>query len=636
MVVYSKLFSSNTLIMMKPYFILLLMFPLIALASTEKPLMPPEDPRQSITYWKSHAIAATEDGDVKLAQSIFSRLLQVWDHSRVEPGLYVVRSDGAAWAASLADGNILLSREAIDASFRFGRQRGEHLLAFVLAHELAHQRSDDLWHQRFFRSMRKQDKKNRELLLNGLALEADTIADIEQKEVQADHDGLIMMSVVGFDPWQVLADKDFFTAWVESIWQEACDSSMSEIFLTACQQAQSRALRTRSQLDTVASQSALYDLGIQAMVANQYQQARHFFTLFGREYPNRNVMSAIGISYLGEALVLRHQLAELGAIDQVDFYFPLMLDASAGVPNQAEIRSQKRANDQAQVGLLRQRMVASLKSATQFLQKAIKLDQQHRFSYLSLAMVHMLENNPYLVRGVLQGRYIPRFGKDASVSLLLAMVNILQGEFDLAEQLLKTLLSEQMTISREEAIPADLLNYSAAYNLSALYQYRGQSDKKKKLWYSLAQRQKSSGNAVLFRLALKNLEVSSGSGRPTIDEAPTIKGVRLGDRKPRDDAPHQVSELWIEGEQYHVYSYHDGTRYISASNGKVVSASQIGGEASINGKIAIGDSADRPLKILGLPDRRLHLSSGDYIAYDDYRLALQIIDNRVHGWFLYQ
>lgn len=618
---------------MQRYFILLLVFPLVTLGETVNPLVPPDDPRQSITFWKSHAISATTDEDVKLAEAVFSRLLQAWDHSRVEPGLYVVRSDGGAWAASLADGNILLSWEAIAASLKFGRQRGEHLLAFVLAHELAHQRSDDLWHQRFFRSLRNQDQTSRQLLLNGLPLKPDTIADIEQKEVQADHDGLIMMSVVGFDPWQVIADKDFFTDWVESIWQQTCNLDATQEFMAACQQARSRALRTRSQLDTVVSQSSLYDLGIQAMVARRYERARHYFTLFGREYPNRNVMSAIGISYLSEALVFRQQLTELDPAGQIDFYLPLMLDASANVPERIEIQSQKRAGDQAQAEILQQKMTARLQASAQFLQKAMQLDQQHRSSYLSLAMVHIIGNNPYLVRGVLQGRYIPLFGQDDSVSLLLAMVNMLEGEFDLAETSLKSLLSK--TKYTQEAIPPDLLRYSAAFNLAQLYEYRGQSDKKKALWHSLAKKEKSSGNAILFRLALNNLEVGPDSGKLAIKKAPAIKGVRLGDRKPRDDSPHQVSELWIEGEQYHVYSYVDGARYISANNGRVVSASQVGGEASIDGSIEIGSNADRPMKTLGLPDRRLHLSSGEYLAYDDYRLALRIIDNRVRGWFLY-
>ena len=620
---------------MKFFLALVLILPLPALSATEGVLLPPDDPRQSITYWKSHAISATEDADVKLAESIFTQLLRAWDNTRVEPGLTVVRSNGAAWAASLADGNILLSRQAIDASFKFGRGRGEHLLAFVLAHELAHQRSDDLWHQRFFRSLRSQNHDNWKLMLNGLPLEADTIADIEKKEIQADHDGLILMSSVGFDPWQVLVDKDFFTAWVESVWGEMCDSGASKSLNIACQQARSRALRTRSQLDIVASQSMVYDLGIQAMVANNYELARRYFTLFGREYPNRNVMSAIGISYLSEALSLQRQLIDLGVIDQVDFYYPLLFDASAGVPGQTQIQSQKRSAVSTPTRQMKTRMSVQLKQAGQFLEKAIQLDPDHKSSYLSLAIVHQVENNPYLVRGVLQGRYAPRFGKDASVSMLLAMISSLQGDHDAAELLLKQVITRQQLAGQKETLPVDILSYTAVYNLAAIYRYRGQVEKIRDLWQDLAQTAQRNGETVLFQLALKNLKQGSQSRKLVLSKAPAVKGVRLGDKKPRDDTPHRISELWIEGEQLHVYIYEDGARYISCSNGKIVSASQVGGVATIEGLIEIGGGADRPLKTLGLPDRRLHLSSGEYLAYDDYRLALHINNNRVQGWFLY-
>jgi len=622
--------------MMKRYLLPFLLLPWSLLAATEGPLLPPEDPRQSIAYWKAHTISADEDTIVGIAENIFSQLLRAWDKSRVEPGLYVVRSNGAAWAASLADGNILLSREAIDASFKFGRERGEHLLAFVLAHELAHQRSDDLWHQRFFRSLRSQDQENRALMLNGLPLQAETIADIEKKEIQADHDGLIMMSTVGFDPWQVLTERDFFTAWVEIIWQATCDSSDAQNFKPACQQAKSRALRTRSQLDAVASQAAVYDLGIQAMVANDYEQARHYFTLFGREYPNRNVMSAIGISYLSEAISIRRELINLGAIDQVDFYFPLILDSSAGVPTQESDQSQKRAAVSAQTKQMQQRLSTKLKAAAQFLQKAIQLDPDHRTSYLSLAMVHIVENNPFLVRGVLQGRYLPRFGDDEAVATLLAMVDALQGNYNAAENGLEKVIAGSVARQEDKALSRDVISYAAVYNLAALYHYRDRSEEVKGVWKKLAQVEKSKGNALLFRMALNKLGNRADAKRQVLSQAPSIKGVRLGDRKPRDDSPHHVSELWIEGEQYHLYVYEDGARYISASSGNIISASQVGGLASIEGLLDIGGGADRPLKKLGVPDRRLQLSSGEYIAYDDYRLALHILNNRVQGWFLYR
>ena len=232
---------------------------------------PPADPRQSINYWKAHSIPAAQDPLVEKSESIFAVLLRGWDNSRLEPGLTVVKSASGAWAASLEDGNILLSRDAITTCMSFGEERGEHLLAFVLAHELAHQRADDLWHQRFFRMIGDHSPANREKMLHGLQLDSARLSDLEQKEAQADHDGLILMASVGYDPHRILDEgkqqRDFFTAWVENIWQQSCAAEQDKALKEACQQAQARALRTRAQLETVATQALVYELGVQAFVA---------------------------------------------------------------------------------------------------------------------------------------------------------------------------------------------------------------------------------------------------------------------------------------------------------------------------------------------------------------------------------
>ena len=71
----------------------------------------------------------------------------------------------------------------------------------------------------------------------------------------------------------------------------------------------------------------IYELGVQAMVARNYPLARHYFTLYGREYPGRTIMSAIGISYLAEAMQLRQRIVALRPDTEVGFNFPLLLDA---------------------------------------------------------------------------------------------------------------------------------------------------------------------------------------------------------------------------------------------------------------------------------------------------------------------
>ena len=175
-----------------------------------KPLAPPNDPNQSITYWKPYTIPAAKDPLVAQTQEVFAVLLRAWNSSHLEPSLYVVNSAAGPWAASLADGNILLSRAAIETCMSFGKDRAEHLLAFILAHELAHQRSDDLWHQRFFRLIGNHAPDIKQKMLQGLQLNGQLWTDVAQKEAQADYDSLIMMSSEGYDPYQIL-DKRIFS-----------------------------------------------------------------------------------------------------------------------------------------------------------------------------------------------------------------------------------------------------------------------------------------------------------------------------------------------------------------------------------------------------------------------------------------
>ena len=594
----------------------------------------PDDPRQSIGYWKAHTLSVEQDHRVELAQSVFTRLLRAWDNSRVAPGLYVINSTANAWAASLADGNILLSLEAIDISLRDGAERGEHLLAFVLAHELAHQRSDDLWHQRFFRNLRFQSEAQREQLLEGLPIDIGMIQDLEQKEAQADRDGLVLMASVGFDPWQVLSRQDFFTRWVESIWNTACDQQGSDSFHQACEQAHSRALRAKFQLDTVAGQSVIYDMGIQALVAGDYSKARHYFTLYGREYPGRAVMSAIGNSYLAEAIETRKKMLKISSEDQINFYFPLLLDGELD-KQKSDNTQAKRAASSIEVDALRQKLNRQITLAVQFIEKAIRLDPEHKPLYLSLAIAHLIENNQYLVSGVLRGRYMPKFGDDAASSMLLALNQSLQGNHDTAVTELLSLLDDPELLNKTSVIVPDLLQYAITVNLARLYKRIGRAADIPLLWQTIANRARADGQTFLFRLALQNLAPGQNAVADKLQSAPSIKGVRLGDRKPRDDSAHKINELWIEGELFHVYIYEDGARFISAADGRIINASQVGGISGIANLIQIGEPSDRPLKSLGIPDRRIHLSSGEYIAYDRYGLALRLDDSRVKGWFLY-
>ena len=610
--------------------LLLIMLCLPGISRAANDFQLPDDPRQSITYWKPHVLPANNPL-VKRAESVFSVLLQGWDPSRLAPGLAVIQSADGAWAASLADGNILLSQQAIEICLKLGQKRGDDLLAFVLAHELAHQRADDLWHQRFFRMMGNQLKQQ---IQHDLKIDGDTIADIEQKEAQADHDGLILMSSVGYDPFQVLEAGNFFTAWVENIWQQSCDSAGETAITAACQQAEQRALRTRTQLKQVARQSLLYEMGVQSFIAGHYPQARQYFTVYGRDYPGRQVLSAIGLSYLAEAVALQHQLIEKSAIKQPDFYYPLFLEASNHL--QPSRQFAKRASEDAYIEQLKSRQKKYLKQAALQFEKAIRLSSAYRKNYILLAMTHLLQQNSYLLRGVIQGQYILDFGSDGDAEMLLAMNEVQEDKKQQAGKHFKRLI-KQIAENRIQP-PDDLLLYGIYYNYSALLEFNQQKKAAKKLWKQFADNARKKGNSLLFRLALARLKPGQKKHQSRLDQALTIGGKRLGDTVPEGDNIRR-QPLWIEGEAFYISRDPQGHHWISRADGPIVFAwqtmpRQAQAESGIKG-LHLGDKADRVFKTLGVADRKITLSNGSYLAYDEAGIAIQIQHNKINGWFIY-
>jgi len=605
-----------------------------------KSLAPPADPTQSITYWKPHTISPRHDPLVEKAQDIFSVLLRAWDSSRLEPSLYVVESTAGPWAASLADGNILLSRAAIEACQNFGKERAEHLLAFVLAHELAHQRADDLWHQRFFRLVGNQTPESAQKMLRGLQMDDKLLTNIEQKEAQADHDGLIMMTSVGYDPYQIFDKKDFFTAWVENIWQNSCltqQSSTAEA--EACKQAQSRALRAQAQLSNVATQAMLYELGVQAFVAGNYYDASRYFTAYGRDYPSRAVLTALGLTHMAKALQVHQELQRAGALNIPNFYYPLLLDATAAAtPQERPTTPIKRGATDTLTQQQLDKIQQELDKANDYFEKAMRLEPDHRKTYLLSAMSYLVAGNTFMARGVLQGKYLPRFQTDTASALLLAMTSALENNTRQAQRGFEQVMRSLEKSATPSGIPNDLLVYSAHHNYAALLTYEGQADKAKELWKSLAGKAQQQSNGFLFRLALNHLNSDTAPPQPRLN-ALLIAGKRLGDSfvdksgDPSDNTT--TSELWIEGDLYHVMRFADGSRFIVDKDQRIVSAWQASGQQQLISGLAMGDNADRSLKTFGVPNRRMHMLSGEYLAYDDYGIAIHVDNNKIAGWFLY-
>jgi len=446
---------------------------------------PPQDP-ESISYWRSLAITPLESQDVALAHSIYQRLLQAWDITRIPPALYVVPSENARPSAeSLADGTIILSQDAITFSLRSGGQHGEDYLAFVLAHELAHQRSDDLWRKKNRRLEGGLGSVSGKRSVSGSTL-LETPEQLENKEIRADQEGVMMMALVGFDPNAVINNEGLFTQWLESIRGRPCVPSINSAdndrlkndvkayvddFSTdiPCAQAHNREERLRVRLQDVANQSVLFELGVQAYVAGQYAQARNYFQVFGRDYPGRAIRINIGLTYLSEALELRRQLNVID-VDRtiplpLPFYYPLMLDVDVKfrpvptVTRNAEHHSEaklKRLKRREEAARLYAAMNTKIQAAIKLFDAARQIDPKYREGYVLLVSAYLLKNNVHLARGLILDEYVPKYGCDAAAEMLLATATAIEGNLGRAKAQFRSILEKPETSERHQTCFATL------------------------------------------------------------------------------------------------------------------------------------------------------------------------------------
>jgi hypothetical protein len=241
-----------------------------------------------------------------------------------------------------------------------------------------------------------------------------------------------------------------------------------------------------------------------------------------------------------------------------------------------------------------------------------------------------------MARGILQGKYLPQFGSDPESLLLLAIVSAMEHKTTEAESTFAALIKASETPQfKTPALPRNLYLYTLYRNSAALASVSGNSSLAQQRWMALAQRAKSDGDSILFRLAVTQLNRQPDMAATRLRVAPVVDQQRLGDHFSADrDSTTEQTAIWLDGEQFTVLRLANGARFVIDQQQAIIGAWQSEGTGNLNGLLA-GDNADRPFKLLGIPSRQLQLSSGQYLAYDEYGVAVQIVDDRVKGWFLY-
>lgn len=610
-------------------FILMCIAVSLAASAAAQKLVPPEDPEQTLAYWKPYIVKADSDDRVQIAQQVFDDLLKTWDGTRIEPVLHVVDTQSGPWAASLLDGTVLLSVSAIDTCKKIGGKKYQHLLAFILAHELAHQRTDDLWHFKFFRLVGVQQSELQTTLLDGLELDQKKFFQIEKQEAQADQDGLTLMTMVGYDPYTVLEKNSFFKAWVETIWNNPCgivSENLSTSISDACKKAGVRAARAKAHLEKIALETSLYQLGVEAFVAGKYPLSRTYFKAYGRLYPGHVVHNSIGMTYLSEVMELNKKIAKDENTVYLDFVYPMVLDLN---PISLIKKRGLRENEE-KSKIKRKQREKLINSAVLVFEKSIKLSHEYRPAYLNLIISYLLNENTPMARGILLGKYKKIFGEDIDYEILNVMVSAINKQKNTGHMFEK-LVSK--VIAGSSAYKATQV-YSVLKNASIYWQYKGNDDQAENIWKHAAMKLKSFEDPSLFKLALS--EIKSINHR-TVSTGIDLKNLRnvIDEKLKFVSTTKNKRFFWYQGEKIFVAGNDQGDHFIITDKGKYLSSQMmLDGSVRLEG-LQGGDSINRSYIRFGIPDRRVYLLNGEYIAYDKAGVGLYIKNNIIQSWFVY-
>lgn len=297
-----------------------------------------------------------ESPRVQRVQSIFRKLIRTTRGANLRTQLFVVDSDNEPWAVALQDGNIILSRGAMDIIYQdVELATGDARMAFVLGHELAHIISNDFWHQQVYLSFLESD--------SNAVIEIDQLQRRKEQELRADEEGFMYASLAGFDTRRLISKDEQGNNFLQH-WAQQTSSISGARYHSPAQ----RTSFLHSRLEDLDKAVAFFKYGVKLAHFGRYQDALLFLDDFYKRFPSGQALSNLGFIYIQRA---REKMPAQLAFR---LWYPTLLDYNSGVP--AQTRSI--------VNSVPEAAKADLHTAIDLLEAAINLDNSDLVARINL------------------------------------------------------------------------------------------------------------------------------------------------------------------------------------------------------------------------------------------------------------
>ena len=597
-----------------PFTLITLLLPFLASA---------EDARARLDFWRSNygELTAAEDPRVAKAHDIFARVLgAAGKRAGVEPRLFVVKGGGAAvpLAIALPDGGIVISRQVLDICYK-EPDKGDDRLAFILAHEIAHELKDDFWHLKFFQAVELSEKG---APADKAAIdEVRTIANKSQepllKEMQCDESGIIYASMAGFDTRAIVlgdGQVNFFKYFAAALDPENIRGTVRD---PEHPTPDARAAAVKARMTQVLEYVDLFDLGLLFYRTGDYEKAAALFSEFLRYYPGREVYHDLAACHHQTAL---RCYREWKGADK-DFPYKLSL------PVESETRARKIVLRDAPAPDWEARFKEEIAKAVEYYRQALALDPSYWLAANNLGCALMLQENPYEAVAALQKAL--QAAPDSPL-----VNNNLGVAFQLAENPQK---AKEKLLAAAKLAPA----YEAPlYNLGLIAFLAGDKAEAGKQWQAYLKIDPASAYADRIAASLGTGQAAAQAGKKPEAVPEKVSGVGIGDytdQVPADwGAPAKKKSFLGEENAVVLISYANGVTIV-AKEDEILRLSVSGPFAGQTGKgLALGADGKKVSELYGPPPAVLPSTAGDTWIYPALGIAFVVRDGKVVSWLVFK
>ncbi len=590
------------------------------------------NPKERIDYWRNNyaELTAAEDPQVERAHDIFERVLHAAGRTLgVTPRLFILKRNplNIALPIAIPDGWVIISKGTLDICYR-DPVYGDDRLAFVLAHELAHQIKGDFWHMQFFQALeasRAQGGQSQGKTLNARDLKTLKYIDRElrktdsiwAKELQADEHGIVYAAMAGFRTDAIVigdGQVNFFQEWVETLNPEQVGAAYQGSQSHPAPEQRVMAVTVR--LNQVVEKTDAFEIGLHFYQAGDYARAIRAFEKFLEYFPSREVYLNLAASH--------HQLAlQLHQFDQSDRrYLPFKLSLAVDPNTRARGITLRGRKGQ------RVRFQEHIDKAIGFYEMAKSLDPAYALSYNNLG-----------------GAYILKGGADAfkAIATLLDALKLSPDDPEVLNNLgvafHKANLTEQ---AKAHLHKASMLapNYEAPlFNLGKISYEERQRDEAHRHWRAYLRLDDVSPWAKLVEEHDTRLRIRARRRALPGQVDERVKGVSVAtfeDEIPVTwGQPSSTRNLLLEEEPLTVRHYPQGILTFAQDEEIVM----IFAEPRYRGKssrgIAIGSEQADVIDRYRTPSRILKLTQGETWVYDKIGISFQLRHGRVVSWLLF-